>query len=109
MIRILAALIVLTFVASCGSGRGSAVTRVVGGPITSACMQAARTGATLERCGCVQAVANDSLSSSDQRRGAAFFTDPQRAQEIRQSSSRSDSEFWERWSAFSQKAAELCE
>ena len=76
--------------------------------IIAACMQAARGGATRERCGCVQAVANRSLNSSDQRLGASFFSDPHRAQEIRQSSNASHSDFWQRWKEFGDEAEKLC-
>jgi hypothetical protein len=71
-------------------------------------MQTGRKGATRDRCGCVQAVANKSLSSSDQRLGASFFADPHKAQEIRQSTSNSHSEFWNRWKAFGDEAAKIC-
>ena len=110
MIRILIAPLVLALLMSCGSrsGGNASVTRVGGGPITSACMQAGRSGATLQRCGCLQSVANSELNSSDQRLGASFFEDPHRAQEIRQSASRNHEDFWDRWNAFSEKAAELC-
>ena len=106
---IIAALLATTLLASCGGGRSSqVVTRSASGPISAACEQAARKGASAERCGCVQAVANDSLSRRDQQLGASFFQDPHRAQEIRQSSSRDHAEFWDRWKSFGDAANKIC-
>lgn len=112
MKRMVFAALALTLVASCGGGNRShsGSTRVVAtsGPILSACLQAGRKGATRQSCGCVQAVADARLSSSDQRLGASFFADPHRAQEIRQSDRTSHAEFWKRWSDFGNEAEKLC-
>ena len=78
------------------------------GPISRACMSAGRAAASRARCGCIQAVANGRLSSSDQRRGAAFFDDPHQAQVTRQSDSAGDEAFWLRWKAFGQDAGAIC-
>lgn len=111
MTRTVAAILALALIASC-SNRGDrsrhVVSRAVSGPILAACLSAGRTGATRERCGCVQSVANTSLSSGDQRLGASFFSDPHRAQEIRQSDSSANAAFWERWKAFGDEAARIC-
>lgn len=78
------------------------------GPIYSACLQAGRKQASRERCGCVQAVADQSLISNDQRRGAAFFKNPHQAQEVRTSDRTMDERFWLRWKAFGDAAAQIC-
>ena len=78
------------------------------GPISRACMSAGRAQASRARCGCVQAVADQSLSGSDQRRGAKFFDDPHRAQETRQSDNPGNEAFWLRWKAFGERAGRLC-
>lgn len=78
------------------------------GPISSACLAAGRRDASRVRCGCVQAVANMSLSASDQRRGIVFFDDPQRAQDTRQADGASNEAFWQRWKAFGTDAERLC-
>lgn len=78
------------------------------GPISRACMAAGRAKASRARCGCVQAVANGRLSSSEQRRGAAFFDDPHQAQVTRQSDNPRDEAFWLRWKAFGQDAGSIC-
>jgi hypothetical protein len=53
-------------------------------------------------------VADQSLSVSDQKRGARFFQDPHLAQETRQSDRSSDEQFWLAWKAFGQNAAAAC-
>ena len=112
MKRIVMAGLVVMLVASCGGRaqhlRTVSVQAVSSGPILSACMQAGRSGATRQSCGCVQAVANKTLSDSDQRLGASFFSNPHRAQEIRQSPNAVHSAFWKRWSAFGDQAAKQC-
>lgn len=118
MVRILA-LIGLLAVGACGGGQtNNKVTSAASGvnaqllfaqgPISRACMAAGRKQASRARCGCVQAVANQSLTSSDQRRGAKFFDDPHRAQETRQSDNPASEAFWLRWKAFGQTAGRLC-
>lgn len=83
------------------AGTGSA------GPIDSACMKAGRSqNAAL--CGCIQSVADMTLSGSDQRLAAKFFLDPGKAQEVRASSSRRHQEFWQRYTAFGTTAEAMC-
>lgn len=78
------------------------------GPIYSACRSGGRDQANRTRCGCVQAVANQSLSASDQSRGAGFFGNPQQAQEVRVSDRAVDERFWRRWKDYSESAARQC-
>lgn len=78
------------------------------GPIYSACLSAGRKQASRARCGCVQAVANQSLQPDDQRRGAKFFSRPHEAQEVRTSNRGIDERFWLRWKAYGDRAARLC-
>lgn len=108
--RLIAITLILTLTAACGNrnDRERAVTRGFANPILAACLSAGRSGATRERCGCAQAVANRSLTASDQALGATFFADPHRAQVIRQSVRTGHGEFWERWKAFGAEAAKLC-
>lgn len=77
------------------------------GPIDSACMKAGR-AADRALCGCIQQVANSTLSRGDQRKAAAFFKDPHKAQEVRQSSRRSDEAFWLRYKNFAATAEAYC-
>ncbi len=89
------------FLAACGGAR-------VTGPIGKACIAADRRAATPALCSCVQQAASRTLSTSDQRRAAAFFDDPHSAQETRQSDNRSSEAFWLRYKKFSSTAKRMC-
>ena len=121
MVRVFALGLVIVTLAACGSGRsgnsGGFTSARAGihnsslfasGPISQACLRGGRDQASRARCGCVQAVANQHLSASDQRRGAAFFNDPQLAQDTRQSDNPSSERFWLRWKEFGTNAGQLC-
>lgn len=120
MVRILA-LLGLCVLTACGGSRyasNNAVTSASArisptvafarGPIQRACMASDRKQASAARCGCVQAVANRELTSADQRRGASFFANPQRAQDTRQSDNATSEAFWLRWKAYGEAAGRLC-
>ena len=77
--------------------------------IERACLSSGRAQATHALCGCIQDAADMTLTRRDQRKAATFFNDPHRAQEVRQSSRSSDSEFWERYRSFGDTAAVFCE
>lgn len=77
------------------------------GPIDSACMKAGRASSP-GVCGCIQKVADMTLSNRDQRRAASFFHDPDRAQEVRMSDRKSDSDFWDRYTNFASTAEGFC-
>jgi hypothetical protein len=132
MVRFITALSVVALVAGCGGTRYSSSNEArntsytpravfksataptartsyfASGPISAACKSAGRKQATRSRCGCVQAVANQSLSRSEQIRGAAFFKDPQKAQDLRQSGGSANERFWKKWKAYGQEAARIC-
>ena len=78
------------------------------GPIQKACQADQRKAASRSRCGCVQAVADQSLSVADQKRGARYFKDPHTLQEVRQSDNAGNERFWLAWKAFGQSAAAQC-
>lgn len=78
------------------------------GPIDSACVRSDRARGNAPLCGCIQQVANQTLSRADQRRAAQFFRDPHRAQEVRTSKRNGDSEFWRRYRHFASQAEGLC-
>ena len=94
----------LASAAACGGGG-----RVVSGDISAACLEADRRNASPALCSCIQQVANQSLSGSDQARAAAFFSNPQLAQDTRQSDRRSDERFWDRYRAFTDLAETVCQ
>ncbi len=117
MMRMGLACVALLGLAACGGGSrgynpggayGSGVVLFAQGPISTACMQSRRNEASRARCGCVQAVADRSLSGAEQRRGAKLFADPHLAQVVRQSDRSSDEAFWRNWKAFGDTAATLC-
>ncbi len=91
-------------VAACGGG-----SRGASGDISKACLEADRRAASPELCSCVQQVANQSLSNGDQARAAVFFSDPQLAQDPRQSDNSGDERFWLRYRAFTDLAAQICQ
>lgn len=118
MLRTCVALMALTALAACGGGtrysssNGAyrpAPVLFAEGPIQKACVAQDRKNATYARCGCIQAIANQTMSWSDQRWGAKFFKDPHQAQELRQSSRPKDERFWLTWKAFGQDAAAACD
>ncbi|KIN71167.1 hypothetical protein [Sulfitobacter guttiformis] len=110
------ALVALSTLAACGGGASSYTTRgaytpvqlYATGPLQKACVAQGRKAASAARCGCVQAVADRQLSSSEQRRGVKAFKDPHKVQEWRQSDRSSDNAFWASWKAFGQSAEQLC-
>jgi hypothetical protein len=77
-------------------------------PIRSACMKSDRKAANARVCGCLQQVADMTLRSADQKRAAKFFTDPDKAQEVRMSTSDRDNEFWDRYKNFGETAEAYC-
>ncbi len=80
----------------------------VAGPIESACLGSERSGGDRALCGCIQQVADMTLTGADQRLAARFFSDPDRAQEIRQSNRRSHEAFWQRYKNFGATAEVSC-
>lgn len=115
MTRILACFAALLILSACGGGSTSNPGRSGGsgnlfatGPIYSACQSGGRKAASRQRCGCVQAVANTTLSADEQRRGAGLFSEPHKAQEIRQSDRSRDERFWGKWKSFAARAEQLC-
>lgn len=101
--------------AACGGNRdnvsrysGGASAAMAKGPISKACLQSDRKAANLRLCGCVQAVANGSLSKGDQKQAASFFRDPHEAQVVRQSDNPRNEAFWKRYKAFVAKSGQVC-
>lgn len=80
----------------------------VAGPIDSACVRSDRGARNASLCGCVQQVADMTLSRSDQRRAASFFQNPHEAQEVRMSKSDRDNAFWARYKNFAATAEAYC-
>lgn len=79
------------------------------GPIESACLRSDTGNGSPALCGCIQQVANMTLAHADQRRAARFFANPQRAQDVRASTSDADNAFWDRYANFGAAATQYCE
>lgn len=95
-----AGLLALWVLGGCGGG--------VSGEVGRACMAGGRDAANPQLCSCVQGVATQVLSRSEQGRAARLFQDPNLAQEIRQSNHPRDESFWRRYTAFAERAEALC-
>ena len=72
-----------------------------------ACMKSDR-NPSRSTCRCIQSVADQRLSQSDQRIASKFFNDPNLSQEIRQSDNRSKEKFWLRYKAFGEVVGRQC-
>lgn len=80
----------------------------IAGPVETACNRSERTQSNRALCRCIDSVARDTLTRSEQRRAARFFTDPDEAQSVRMSPTRQDNEFWARYRAFGAAAERSC-
>lgn len=78
------------------------------GPIDSACAKSPRRSTDRSLCGCIQQVADQTLSRSDQRRAARFFSDADEAQSVRMSKTDADNAFWRRYERFASTAEAYC-
>lgn len=76
--------------------------------IERACNNSNRSAANPPLCKCIQRVADQVLTRSDQRLAARFFKDPQKAQDVRQSDRTSHEEFWLRYKTFGTTAKDIC-
>ncbi len=114
MQKIIIALCVLAVLGGCGRSRGASSgvsgisTASSSGPIASACLASDRKARSPQLCGCVQQVAHQTLSGSDQRQGAKFWNDPQTLQNLRQSDDPNAAQQWRRWKEFGETAAAVC-
>lgn len=78
------------------------------GPIERACLKSDRQAANRSLCGCIQQVADMTLRSTDQRRAAAFFNNPDKAHATWISQRAADDAFWERYKNFGSTAEAYC-
>ena len=106
-------LLMILSVSGCGGanrfeGDVRAARPMASGPISDACLQSDRKARSRALCGCIQAVANDTLSGRDQRRAVSFYRDPHAAQEIRQSDRPGDERFWRVYTAYAEQAERVC-
>jgi hypothetical protein len=78
------------------------------GVVESACLKSERKGVSRALCGCIQQVADLTLTRSDQRLAAKFFKDPQKAQDMRQAKGDRNNEFWSKYKNFGATAEAYC-
>ena len=78
------------------------------GPLETACNRSDRKAASRSLCSCIGQVADMTLRPADQRRAAAFFKNPDKAQSVKMSKSNADDEFWDRYKAFGEQAEAYC-
>ncbi|MFY9240465.1 MAG: hypothetical protein WAO78_16630 [Roseovarius sp.] len=78
------------------------------GPISTACLTSDRKARSRALCGCIQAVADQTLTNSQQRRAVKFYSDPQLAQDIRQSDRSTDEAFWDAYVEYGKRASATC-
>ncbi|WP_170331329.1 hypothetical protein [Ruegeria arenilitoris] len=76
--------------------------------IKRACLASDRSAATRSRCSCIQRVADQALTRSDQKTVAKWFTDPHQAQVLKMSKTARDDALWDRYQAFGQMAQAIC-
>jgi hypothetical protein len=81
---------------------------VIAGPVEKACLKSGSDTASPELCGCIQQVADLTLSGADQKLAASFIRDPDKAQEIRTSDNAKHEEFWLRYKSFGESAEAVC-
>lgn len=113
--KLITIFIMVALVAGCGGGKRRApqatgqITRFSSGPVQQACMASDRKARNPRLCGCIQTVANMSLTPTEQRRATKFFADPHLAQEVRQSDSGFNEAFWKRYISFADQAERGCQ
>jgi hypothetical protein len=78
------------------------------GALERACNASGQQGSNRNLCGCIQQVADLTLTGREQKLAAGFFKDPQKAQVMRQSARRRDERFWQKYTAFGESAALYC-
>mgnify|MGYP007101601253 CR=1 FL=1 len=76
--------------------------------VRAACLVSERQAAAPRLCKCIQVAADATLDRQEQDLAASFFSDPHRAQVIRQSKDQSHGLFWERYKDFSALAEAFC-
>ena len=111
------ALLALSCLVACGGGgyksapkaaRSAPSASFATGPISKACMSSDRKARSHQLCGCIQGVANLTLSNGDQSMAASFYNNLQKSQDIRQSDNPNHERFWKKYKEYGQTAKEIC-
>lgn len=107
-------ILVLVALAGCADQKrvdrfaGGARVSFASGPISQACQKSDRSNANRQVCGCIQSIANRSLTNSDQKLAASFYNDPQKAQDVKMSKSTSHDAFWDRYKLYATQSERAC-
>lgn len=94
--------------AACMSFSIAAPRMAEAGPINRACLKLPQASARPQLCGCIQQVADMTMSRRDQRMAAKILKAPDKAQEVKMSRKASDDAFWDRYTAFGDTAQAMC-
>lgn len=112
--------LLMTFVAvglaGCGQpdrfdGRSGSVSRaapMASGPISNACIASDRKSRSRALCGCIQGSGGPDAEPVRPAPRGAFYRDPHKAREIRQSDRSRDESFWKAYRAYGERAERLC-
>ena len=95
-------------IAFCAASITAVAPTVDAAQIKRACLASDRSAATRDRCSCIQRVANQALTRSDQKTVAKWFSDPHQAQELKMSQTARDDALWDRYQNFGQMAQAIC-
>lgn len=95
-------------IAFCATSLTAVAPVVDAAQIKRACLASDRSAATRDRCNCIQRVANQALTRSDQKTVAKWFRDPHQAQELKMSKTQRDDALWDRYRNFGQMAQAIC-
>ncbi len=100
----LTAILALTGIIFLTGGQGARA-----GAIERACLKADRNNASRTLCDCIEDVAKPMFSRSEMRQIAKFFEEPHLSQELRQSDSRADENFWRQYQAWGEAVQSRCD
>ena len=95
-------------IASCAASLTAVAHVADAAQIKRACLASDRSAATRARCSCIQSVADQALTRSDQKTVAQWFKDPHQAQELKMSQTARDDALWDRYQNFGQMAQAIC-
>ena len=94
----------LLLIAFCAASLTAGAPVAEASQIKRACMASDREAATRARCSCIQSVADQALTRSDQKTVSKWFEDPHQAQQLKMSQTARDDALWDRYQNFGQMA-----
>ena len=91
-----------------GCGGGRTAPRVTG-EVGLACLASGRSDASRALCGCIDRVAQQTLTSREQSTFASYFSDPEALQSMKLDDRPAAERLWARYDAFVDAARATCE